>query len=271
TLCARMTGIDYRRFDRRRDQQDAVDHAVRDGFFSQPDRHVPGLFRTGPDSAILNAGHLFGMDALDNASLSAGYRWGRRLVSEYTQFFRKYLDGCEDVATMATATLMGVRESRRIVGEYELSWAEFDSRRTFPDQIAIYCKQVDVHVYAPTDDEYERVFRDFDDRGRPADGEYYGIPYGVLVPRRWENLWAAGRCVSTDVKVNGSLRDQPGCMLLGQAAGTAAVQHVRTGEPGHDLNTRTLVESLRADGAKLPQAQLSESMIRTPSDDPRSS
>ena len=262
TLCAKVTGLDYTRFDRRTQQQDAVDRAVRDGFFSQPDRHVPGLFRTGPDNAILNAGHLFDMDALDVTSLSDGYRLGRKLVSEYIAFFREYLDGCQGAASMGTAALMGVRESRRIVGEYELSWADFDSRRKFPDQIAIYCKQIDVHVYAPTDEEYERVYRDFDDRGRPADGEYYGIPYGVLVPKGWQNLWTAGRCVSTDIKVNGSLRDQPGCMLMGQAAGTAAAQHVRTNEPAHALNTATLVRQLRKDGQKLPQAELSDTMTR---------
>ncbi|TVQ98040.1 MAG: FAD-dependent oxidoreductase [Spirochaetaceae bacterium] len=262
TLCARVTGIDYDRFDRRRDQQTAVDTAVADGFFSQPDRHVPGIFRTGEHEGILNAGHLFGMDALSTQSLSHGYAQGRRLAEEYVRFFRNYLPGCEETHLSATAALMGVRESRRILGEYELSWDDFVARRTFPDQIGIYCKQVDVHVYDTTPEEYARFEREFTEAGRPADGEYYGMPYGILVPRGFTNLWAAGRCVSTDVRVNGSLRDQPGCMLLGQAAGTAAAQHVTTGEPACALNTRILVETLRTRGANLPQERLSETMSR---------
>jgi hypothetical protein len=184
------------------------------------------------------------------------------LVSEYVQFFREYLDGCENIRSLATANLLGTRESRRIVGEYELDWDDFRARRKFPDQIAIYCKQVDIHVYDTSREEYERFLQEFDELGRPADGEYYGIPYGVLVPKGWVNLWTAGRCVSTDVKVNGSLRDQPGCMLMGQAAGTAAAQHVQTGEPACELNTRTLVETLRARGANLPQTELSNTMTR---------
>lgn len=255
TLCARVTGIDHTRFHRKPDQQPAVDRAVADGFFSQPDRHVPGLFRTGDRDAILNAGHLFNMDALSVASLSAGYRKGRQFAEEYLRFFREYLDGCEHAHLSATASLMGVRESRRIVGEYELDWDDFVARRTFPDQIGIYCKQIDVHVYDASPAEYARFEREFDEAGRPADGEYYGMPYGILVPKGFRNLWAAGRCVSTDVRVNGSLRDQPGCMLLGQAAGTAAAQHVRTGQPACRLDTHTLVSTLRERGAYLPEVK----------------
>ena len=62
-------------------------------------------------------------------------------------------------------------------------------------------------------------------------GENYGIPYGVLVPKGWSNLWVAGRCASSDVKVHGAIRDQPACSMMGQAAGTAAVQSIRTGQP----------------------------------------
>ena len=264
TLCARIDGIDYSRFDRKRDQGAKVTEAIADGFFTQPDRHVPGLFRTGESTAILNAGHIFGMDALSTVSLSEGYRRGRQLVDEYVRFFQQYLDGCEAARNLATANLIGVRESRRVVGEYELDWDDFCSRRKFPDQIAIYCKQVDVHVYDATPEEYRRYKEEFDERGRPADGEYYGIPYGVLVPKGWQNLWAAGRCVSTDVRVNGALRDQPGCMLLGQAAGTAATQHIQTGQPACELDTALLVETLRSYGANLPQEQLSATMTRNP-------
>lgn len=263
TLCARVTGIDHNRFHRKPDQQPAVDRAVAEGFFSQPDRHVPGLFRTGESDDILNAGHLFNMDALSVKSLTEGYRKGRQFAWEYTRFFREYLDGCEHAHLSATAPLMGVRESRRIVGEYWLDWEDFVARRKFPDQIGVYCKQIDVHVYDTSPEEYARFEKEFDEAGRPADGEYYGMPYGILVPKGFTNLWAAGRCVSTDVRVNGSLRDQPGCMLLGQAAGTAAAQHVSTGQAACDLDTKALVETLRARGAFLPQEQLSHGMTRT--------
>lgn len=262
TLCASIIDIDFTRFDRSM-QQGLVDQAVADGFFSQPDRHVPGLFRNGETTAILNAGHIFDMDALVCRSLSDGYAQGRRFVEEYMRFFRKYVPGCEKATAIGTGSLMGVRESRRVAGEYVLNADDFHARRHFPDQIAIYCKEVDIHVYAANDDEYERCMRDFEHLAKPADGESYGIPYGSLVPKGWANLWAAGRCASTDVFVNGAIRDQPACLMMGQAAGTAALQHIRTGEAASDLNTETLIESLRGQGAILPQEQLSATMTRS--------
>jgi len=94
------------------------------------------------------------------------------------------------------------------------------------------------------------------------EGECFGIPYSVLVPKGWKNLWVAGRCVSADVKVQGSIRVQPAASMMGQAAGTAAVQFLKTGQPACDLNTETLVETLREAGAYLPQESLSSKMTR---------
>ena len=125
------------------------------------------------------------------------------------------------------------------------------------------CKQVDVHVYAPTDEEYERVYKDFDFDGKPADGETHGIPYGCLVPKGSRNLWVAGRCISTDIKVNGAIRDQPACVMLGQAAGTAAVQAIRLKEAACELNTDSLVKTLQEQGCNLPQTVTSRSMTRS--------
>lgn len=149
--------------------------------------------------------------------------------------------------------MLGVRESRRIVGQYELTFDDFRERRKFADQIAIYCKQVDIHVYDCTEAEYERYSREFTDIGRLQPGESYGIPYGILVPRGWRNLWAAGRCNSSDVQVSAAIRDQPACYMMGQAAGAAAVQAVRHEQSACELDTRALVETLRRQGANLPQ------------------
>jgi len=261
TLCGLVVGIDYDTFHRGL-QQEAVERAIDDGFFSQPDRHVPGLFRSGPSHAALNAGHLFGVDALDGVSLSAAMRRGRELAAEYVEFFRRYLPGCQDARLAVTGAMLGVRESRRIVGEYQLIHDDYLDRRHFHDQVAIYCKQVDVHVYDASPEEYERYRRSFQEADVLAPGESYGIPYGVLVPRGWGNLWVAGRSVSSDVRVNGAIRDQPACVMLGQAAGTAAAQAMRTGQRADALDTATLVTSLRAQGANLPQPRLASEMTR---------
>ena len=95
-----------------------------------------------------------------------------------------------------------------------------------------------------------------------GEGDCLGVPYGILVPKGWSNLWVAGRCHSSDTKVHGSIRAQSAAYMMGQAAATAAVQSIRTGQPACDLDTEALVETLRAAGAYLPQQTLSKTMTR---------
>ena len=156
-----------------------------------------------------------------------------------------------------------MRESRRIVGEYELGIDDYLARRKFPDQIALFNKFVDIHPYDTSDEEFERFRAEAETQKRIPPGEAFGIPYGILVPRGWTNLWVAGRCASSDVEVHGSIRVQPAAAMMGQAAGTAAVQSIRTGEigfrPRHGRSRRTL----RKQGAHLPQTELRPAMTRT--------
>jgi len=269
TLCSLLAGIDWERAkvghpessvpDR---QQELIEHALAEGHFSRHDRHVPGAFQVGQTIAMLNAGHVFHLDALRCQSLSDGMMAGRRLAVEYVEFYRKYVPGFEKAEHVTTATLMGIRESRRIVGEYELNFADFVARRHFPDQIGIFNNSVDVHVYDDSAAEYQRYFNEFNQTARLKPGESYGLPYGIIVPRGWENLWVAGRCNSSDVQLHGTIRVQPAAAMMGQAAGTAAAQSIRTGQPACNLNTATLVETLRKAGAYLPQPTLAQQMTR---------
>ncbi len=258
TLCAVAADIDWSQFDYKMQQQ-AIARGMEENFLSQKDRHVPGLFRSGDTTGTLNAGHLFGMNALDSESLSWGYVQGRRFAEEYIECFRRYLKGCENIKLIATAALMGVRESRRIVGEYELNYGDFKAHRHFPDQIGVYNKSVDIHVYDVSPDEYRRHVGEFWDADILKDGQSYGLPYRILVPKGFVNLWAAGRCVSSDIKVNGSLRDQPGAYIMGQAAGTAAAQSVQTNKAAPELDVAHLQETLQKNGAYLGDAVSSQS------------
>lgn len=263
TLCALTANINWAEFHKDRGvQQRMVEKAVEDGYFSQPDKHVPGLFRSQQTYGIQNAGHLFKMNSVKIKSLTAGYVRGRELANEYVEFYRKYCVGCENIELVGTATLMGVREARNVVGEYELNYADFRARRHFDDQIGVYNKAVDIHVYDLTPEQYQRYYQEYNADDRLKAGESYGMPYGMLVPRGWSNLWVAGRCVSADVKVQGAIRDQPACYMQGEAAGLAAVQSVRTGQPACDLNVATLIESLRKSRAYLPQTTTPKSITR---------
>lgn len=271
TLCAILAGMDWddpayagNGLDavKAKVRADYVPQAIADGFFTQEDRFFPGMNRVGAKGATLNAGHVFNLNPLSIRSLSEGMAFGRKLASEYTEFYRRYVPGCAGVELLGTAPVMGVRDSRRIVGEFELTIDDFLARRQFPDQIAVYNRPTDVHPADTSRKEYERFLKDFHGKDNLGRGECVGIPYSILVPRGFPNLWVAGRCHSSDTKVHGSIRAQSAAYMMGQAAGTAAAQSIATGQPANELDTRRLVQTLREQGAYLPQAELAPGMTR---------
>ena len=267
TLCSLLAGVNWTEF-WKRSQQEALYQALNEGHFTQYDRHLPGMMKVNHTAGFLNAGHVYNLNALRCKDLTDGMIFGRKLAQEFISFYKKYMPGCENLQHVVTANIMGIRESRRIVGEYELNIDDYMDRKKFPDQIGIFSNFVDIHVYDASDAEWKRFTEESGvqvaTKGKLEynAGESYGIPYGILVPKGWKNLWVAGKTVSTDVKVQGSLRVQPACSMMGQAAGTAAVQSIKTGQPANDLDTELLVTTLRNDGAYLPQETLSKKMTR---------
>ncbi len=274
TLCALFAGIDWSRVEFEsdplnpicgigpKDLQPKVEDAIeRGGYFTQPDRQMPAIESIGKSLGYSNSGHVFRTNSLRVDSLTNGMILGRKIVQEYARFYRDYVAGFENLELVTTASLLGVRESRRIVGEYELNFEDYLARRQFPDQIGVFNKYVDIHLYDCTDDEFTNYLEEFTN-SRLGVGECHGIPYSILVPKGWENLWVAGRCNSSDVKVHGAIRVQPAAAMMGQAVGTASVQSIATGQPACDLDTQELVETLRKAGAYLPQEKLSRQMTR---------
>jgi len=208
--------------------------------------------RIGESMIGFNSGHVYGLDAVNERSLSEGMMTGRKLVLDYFNFYKQHVPGFEKFELASSGSLMGVRETRRIKGEYVLCFDDYDSRRHFDDEIGMFNKEIDIHVY---DDSEETLKKHQEYRDSEIDfyseGESYGIPYRVTVPKGWKNLWAAGRCASSDVKVNGTLRTMPAASMMGQAAGTAAVQMIDTGQAAPEIDTDALRDTLRENGVIL--------------------
>jgi hypothetical protein len=238
--------------------------AIADGHFTSPDLTIMGMKKIGHSVAALNAGQMFGVNGLSAWEVSQGMVSGRKLAVEYAEFYRQYVPGCEQIQLLTTAPLLGVRDTRRIVGEFELTMEDYSARRQFPDQIAVYNRPPNVHPTDASQEEAKRHRSQMDeDLVRLGRGECVGLPYSILVPKEWENLWVAGRCHSSDTMVHGSIRAQSAAYMMGEAAATAAKQSLDTGQPACDLDTATLVETLRAHGGYLPQAELSRTMTRS--------
>ena len=262
TLCSLWAGIDFSKTEGEAKKQ--FDKAVADHLFTDPDEVRLSQFIMSEagkyNTAGLNGGHIFDTDAVDTASYTRAMIKGRKLAKEYETFLRRYVPGYEKVDLATTASLLGVRESRRIIGEYTLKFDDLRSGRHFADQIGVFNKEVDIHLYKPDEAHYKEQKELAEKIGRLGKGQSFGLPYGILVPKGWENLWVAGRCVSTDVLVHGATRVMPSAAMMGQAAGTAAVQCIGKNEKANHLNVITLIKTLRNNGAILPQQSVPENI-----------
>ena len=154
-----------------------------------------------------------------------------------------------------TASSVGVREGRRIVGEYVFTLSDYLARRTFPDEIARGNYFVD--VYYSREELDNSGARHSDDRFEHyGPGESDGVPYRCLIPKTLDNVLCVGRSVSCDHMVLGSLRVMPECLCMGQAAGAAAAQMIARGlDDARDVDTAALRHALRAAGAYLPEEE----------------
>ncbi len=170
---------------------------------------------------------------------------------EYERYYKKYLKGFERMELVATASQLGSRESRRILGDYVLTLADFKSRATFPDEIGRYNYDVDVHASKPDLASFQRCREDFKAL-RCGKGESYGIPYRCLVPRKLTNVLVAGRSVSTDRYMQSSIRVMPGCFITGQAIGVAAAICAQEGCDTRGVPVPELQRRLKDLGAYLP-------------------
>ena len=230
-----------------------IEEAYADGVFTTLDRHLPGMWRVGDDLGGGNIGHTFGVDATDERSVTEALVWGRKLVLEYERYYKHYLEGFERMKLVATGSLLGIRETRRILGDYVLCLDDFKSRAVFDDEIGRYCYPVDIHASKPDEAHYRQFEREFRTL-RYGPGESYGIPYRILTPRGLSNVLVAGRCVSADRYLQGSIRVMPGCFITGQAAGVAAALAIDKGADTRGIAVAELQQRLKTMGAYLPNA-----------------
>lgn len=220
TLCSLWTDIEKEKCNEPWNKY--VEQAYRDGVLSNEDRHIPGFFHRNDGISSGNIGHTFGINPIDEKSLSRAMIDGRKSMLEFENYFKTYFTGYENMKLCSTASVLGVRESRRIVCDYMLNVNDFLSRAVFEDEIGRCCYPVDIHVMNTDKDEYERFREEYQEKLRYKKGESYGIPYRSLIPASLKNVLVAGRCIGTDRQMQASVRVMPCCFVTGQAAGAAA-------------------------------------------------
>jgi hypothetical protein len=207
--------------------------------FAHTKDHVT-LFRTvRPGEWWLNFSRVHGVDGTDPDQMTAAEIVGRRQVIYLLDFLRGFVPGFERCYLIDTGAQIGVRETRRIVGEYVLTADDVFGARIFDDAIARVSFPIDIHDVKGGGGFFEG----------PREGPYYTVPYRSLVPLKIDNLLVAGRCISATHEAHASLRVMPPCFATGQAAGTAAALAIETRVRPRDVDAGLLRQTLRDQGA----------------------
>ena len=214
--------------------------AARSGDYALP--RIEGSWHRTPFAGVvlIHMTRIPNVDATDPEQLTRAEVEGRRQVREYHRFLRDRVPGFADAVLVATSPAIGVRESRRVHGDYRLTQEDVLEGRRFTDEIALCGAPIEDH-HDGGDTEWRYV----------AESGVYGIPYRTLLPLGVDGLLVAGRCFSSTHDAHASARSMATCMAMGQAAGIAAALSVTTGTDPRAIGADAVRERLLRDGALL--------------------
>ena len=215
----------------------------RRGAIVRPQKH-PYEWRVNVTQLRDAEGHA--VDGTDARSLSDAEIEGRRQIVDYLAFLRTRVPGFEAAYALDIAPQVGIRETRRLVGEYRLTREDVLSCAGFEDSIGVNGWPIENHVAGDVKWEWPAP----DSRG------YNELPYRMLVPRRASssgvaNLLVAGRCASMTHEGQSAARVSGACFAMGQAAGTAAALALRESRRVADVSVTALQLTLERDAAFL--------------------
>lgn len=195
-------------------------------------RHAPARPHEGNMTQMLF--HICSREPLDPWDMTLAEKEARRKALQFWTFLRENAPGYENSYLAQMATQASVEATRRILGEYLLTGEDVMYGRTFPDVVCT----------AAPKGHHKQLMQD-------AAGVYNGIPYRSLLPQEVENLLVAGRCFSSTYDAYSGHPFIPACILLGQAAGTAAALAAKSGVSARQVDVPRLQEAMRAQGVWL--------------------
>ncbi len=187
----------------------------------------------------VNMTRVNGVNGTDPGSLTHGEIDGRNQIHDIQRYLIEYVPGFEDAYFLKTAPFLGIRETRRIRGQYTMTRDDIMTCRHFEDAIAVASYPLDIHHPQGGGCTLEWC------------GDCYDIPYRSLIPQGVKNLIVAGRCISTTHEAMSAIRVMAPCMAMGEAAGRAAKMAIREGVQPAEIDVKKLQEELLEKGAYL--------------------
>ena len=241
TLCFRLSGVKNYSAELKSRINDLYKKWQSEGKLSNPRENVL-IFKTlVPDILHFNTTRVVKLDPTNAKDITRAEIIARRQVFEMYNFLKENFEEFRDCTLISTGIQIGVRESRMIDGEYTLTKEDLLACTKFEDSVAVCNYDIDIH--SPDGSGTSHYYF--------PNGEYYGIPYRCMIPKKVTNLLVSGRCVSATHDAQASLRIMPTCSSLGEAAGVAAAISLDCDSDVRQVNVRMLRQKLSELGAKI--------------------
>lgn len=239
TLCFRLGNVDVDRFfESFEELKQAHKSSLEAGELINPRENILVFKMPVKNVLHFNTTRVIKKDPVSAISMTEAEIIGRQQVFEIYDFMKKHARGLENSFLMMTASEIGVRESRRIIGEYVLTENDCINCVKFDDAIVACNYDIDIHNPEGTGTSHHYF----------KSGEYYTIPYRSLIPKGADNMLVAGRCISSDHGAQASYRIMPTVSCIGQAAGTAISLAIKGGVGVREIDVSQLQRKLKSNG-----------------------
>jgi hypothetical protein len=193
-----------------------------------------GLSDAGEATSI-NVAHVRAIDPTDVWDLTRAEIEGRQRALWAVEALKKYTPGFERARLRTFGSSVGTRESRKIIGAYNLTEHDVKNQARFEDAIGIFPEFLDAAPVVII----------------PTTGRYFQVPYGIILPQKVENLLVAGRCVAGDKISHSATRQMMCCAVTGQGAGVAAAVSVHDAVTCRQVNISKVQKALEKQGVRI--------------------
>ncbi|MHA2399134.1 MAG: FAD-dependent oxidoreductase [Promethearchaeota archaeon] len=182
-----------------------------------------------------NGVHIGNIDCTDVVDLTKAEIEGRKRVINTIRSLRRRTPGFENARLRVIGSSVGTRESRKIIGEYNITEYDIKNKARFEDSIGVCPEFLDAYGIAIM----------------PTTGRYFQIPYGIILPKKIENLLVAGRCVAGDKMSHAATRQMVCCIATGQGAGVVAAVSIKKYKKVRDVDILEVQKTLENQGVRI--------------------
>ena len=242
TTCFRMNGVDIELFKKEKEELIKLyNQKQEEGLIKNPRENILVFYGQGKDVLHLNTTRIVKHNPVDAFEVSRAEMLARKQVFEIFDFLKKNAKSCENASIIYIANHIGVRESRKLKGEYILTGTDLKNMVKFEDTIAVAAYDLDIHNPEGKGTTLYVFWGE----------DYYYIPYRSLLPKEYDNMLVAGRCVSADHEAHSGVRVMPTCATMGEAAGMAVALALENNQNTHTIDVKLLREELAKAGAVI--------------------